>query len=70
MFHLRMHPTPVGLFFGYAVIAFWALLWLWFFTQLSQPGTAGRQRSSAPEVAGVPQPGEDTATAVATARRF
>ena len=70
MFRLRLHPTPFGLLSGFAVIAFWALLWLWFFSQLSQPGTAGRQQASARDVAGLAQPGEHTATAVVTARRF
>ena len=37
MFRLRLHPTSSGLLFGIAVIAFWALLWLWFFAQLPRP---------------------------------
>jgi hypothetical protein len=70
MFRLRLHPTPSGLLFGFAVIAFWALLWLWFFSQLSPRGTAGRQQASAREVAGLARPGEHTSTAVASASRF
>jgi len=34
MFRLRLHPTPTGLLFGIATIAFWALLWLAIFAQL------------------------------------
>ncbi|HEY4886661.1 MAG TPA: hypothetical protein VII08_23740 [Myxococcales bacterium] len=51
MFRLRLHPTRSGLFFGIAVIAFWALLWLWFFGQLSQPGSARRHSNDSIEVA-------------------
>jgi len=47
MFRLRLHPTSSGLLFGIAVIAFWALLWLWFFGQLSQLGGA-RRHANAP----------------------
>jgi len=36
MFRLRLHPTPSGLVLGFAVIALWALLWVWFFAQLAQ----------------------------------
>jgi len=50
MFRLRLHPTRSGLFFGIAVIAFWALLWLWFFGQLPQPGS-GRLTRARIEVA-------------------
>jgi hypothetical protein len=34
MFRLRLHPTPSGFVTGIAVIALWALLWLWFVIQL------------------------------------
>lgn len=37
MFRLRLHPTPSGFALGFAVIALWALLWVWFFAQLVQP---------------------------------
>jgi hypothetical protein len=37
MFSRRLHPTPSTLAFGLAVIAFWALIWIWFFAQLSRP---------------------------------
>jgi hypothetical protein len=47
MFRLRLHPSRFGLFSGLAVIAFWALLWLWFFGQLSPSGT-GQGPDSAP----------------------
>jgi hypothetical protein len=35
MFNRRLHPTPSGFVFGLAVIALWALIWIWFFAQLS-----------------------------------
>ena len=50
MFRLRLHPTPSGLLFGIAIIAFWGLLWLWFFGQLPQPGSA-RRHANANQVA-------------------
>jgi hypothetical protein len=37
MFNRRLHPTPSGFAFGLAVIALWALIWIWFFAQLSRP---------------------------------
>jgi hypothetical protein len=37
MFRLPLHPTSSGFLFGIAVVAFWALLWLWFFAQLPRP---------------------------------
>lgn len=37
MFSRRLHPTPSGFAFGLAVIALWALIWIWFFAQLSRP---------------------------------
>jgi len=51
MFRLHLHPTLSNLLFGIGVIAFWALLWLWFFAQLSQPGHATAPASAQPEVA-------------------
>jgi hypothetical protein len=43
MFRLRLHPTSSGLATGIAVIALWALLWLWFVVQLVEgPRTAVR----------------------------
>ncbi|MGE5049449.1 MAG: hypothetical protein ACM3PC_12810 [Deltaproteobacteria bacterium] len=41
MFSRRLHPTPSGFAFGLAVIALWALIWIWFFAQLSRPHPAG-----------------------------
>ena len=46
MFRLQLHPTPVGLFFGIATVAFWALLWLVLFVQLQggfRPAAAGEE---------------------------
>ena len=37
MFRLRLHPSPLGLLVGLAVIAFWALLWMSIVVQLHQP---------------------------------
>ena len=51
MFRLRLHPTSSGLLSGIAVIAFWALLWLWFLGQLSQPGSARRHTNAPVEIA-------------------
>lgn len=42
MFSRRLHPTPPGFAFGLAVIAFWALIWIWFFAQLTRPHPAAR----------------------------
>jgi hypothetical protein len=43
MFRLRLHPTPSAFFVGFAVIALWALLWVWFIAQLAgSPRTAER----------------------------
>ena len=37
MFRLHLHPSTSDLFFGVALVTFWALLWLWFFAQLPRP---------------------------------
>ncbi|MGZ6126165.1 MAG: hypothetical protein ACXWLR_14450 [Myxococcales bacterium] len=51
MFRLRLHPTPSGLVVGLAVIALWALLWVWFIAQLADsPGTAARTVPALPEL--------------------
>jgi hypothetical protein len=44
MFRLRLHPTPSAFVVGIAVIAFWALLWVWLLAQLvgSTPGAVDR----------------------------
>ena len=45
MFRLRLHPTPSAFFVGIAVIALWALLWVWFIAQLADsPRTFARTR--------------------------
>jgi hypothetical protein len=36
MLRFRLHPTPSGLFLGVAVIALWALMWLWFLYSLGE----------------------------------
>jgi hypothetical protein len=43
MFSRRLHPTPSGFAFGFAVIALWALIWIWFFAQLSRSHAAARR---------------------------
>ncbi len=58
MFRLRLHPTSSGLLFGVAVIAFWALIWLWFLGQLPQPGSARRHSNASIDVA-ASDPGGD-----------
>jgi len=69
MFRLHLHPSPFGLLFGIAVIAFWALLWLWFFAQLPEPGRAAASADPALEVASAVHPGAShAARAVASAR--
>jgi hypothetical protein len=48
MFRLRLHPTPSGFFAGIAVIALWALLWLWFIAQLVEGPRTAASRTLAP----------------------
>jgi hypothetical protein len=53
MFRLRLHPTTSGFAVGIAVIALWALLWLWFFAQLDGNGSPASERwagTSGPEL--------------------
>jgi len=47
MFRLHLHPSPSGLLFGIALVAFWALLWFWFFAQLPRPVQSGGQATPA-----------------------
>ena len=49
MFRLPLHPTRSAFAVGIAVIALWALLWLWFIAQL-----AGSPRPAA-VTGGVPE---------------
>ena len=51
MFRLRLHPTPSGFAVGLAVIALWALLWVWFLTQLA----GGTRAADARRVADLPE---------------
>jgi hypothetical protein len=52
MFRFRLHPTPAGLAFGVLGIALWALMWLWFLTQVARgPQNAARQPGPGPELA-------------------
>ena len=51
MFRLRLHPTPSGLALGLAVIALWALLWVWFLAQLA----GGTRTAAATSPAGLPE---------------
>jgi hypothetical protein len=48
MFRLRLHPTSSGFIAGIAVIALWALLWLWFIAQLVEGPRAAASRAFAP----------------------
>lgn len=50
MFRLPLRPSPVGFALGVLVIAFWALLWMWFLAQLSG-SEAQIRRASAPVAA-------------------
>ena len=51
MFRLRLHPTPSGFALGIAMIALWALLWVWFIAQLADsPRTVARTTAALPEV--------------------
>jgi hypothetical protein len=51
MFRLRLHPTPSAFALGIAVIALWALLWVWFIAQLAlTPQTAPRTAAAVPEL--------------------
>jgi hypothetical protein len=57
MFRLRLHPTPSGLVVGLAMIALWALLWVWFIAQLADsPRAVARTQAAVPELTalGVP----------------
>ncbi len=56
MFRLQLHPTSSNLLFGMALIAFWALLWLWLFAQLSEPGHGASSAGTEHEVASGVQP--------------
>jgi hypothetical protein len=47
MFRLQLHPSSSDLFFGVALVTFWALLWLWFFAQLPRPAQSGDERATA-----------------------
>ena len=51
MFRLRLHPTPYGFITGLAVIALWALLWLWVVAQLVEAPRTAAGRPGAPELA-------------------
>jgi hypothetical protein len=54
MFRSILRPSPLGLFLGVLVIAFWALLWLAFFAQiLDTPQKSARQAGPVPELARV-----------------
>jgi hypothetical protein len=44
MLRFRLHPTPSGLFLGIAMIAFWALMWLWFLYSIGE-GRDAQQRA-------------------------
>lgn len=52
MFRLRLHPTPSGFAVGLAVIALWALLWVWFLAQLAggPPTADARSVAELPEL--------------------
>jgi hypothetical protein len=56
MFRLHLHPTFSNLVFGMALIAFWALLWLWFFAQLPQLAHGAASANDSREVASSVQP--------------
>jgi hypothetical protein len=62
MFRLRLHPSPLGLLSGIAVIAFWALLWLSVIVQLHQPRTDGGQSDGGAAVARAEGPGNPWTT--------
>jgi len=36
MFRRHLHPSLSGFVLGIAVVAFWALLWVWFFAQVTR----------------------------------
>jgi len=48
MFRLRLHPTSSGFVAGIAVIALWALLWVWFIAQLVEGPRTATSRTFAP----------------------
>lgn len=62
MFRLRLHPTPSGFAVGLAVIALWALLWVWFIAQLAEsPRTAARSLPALPELTALEAPAHPAA---------
>ncbi|HTO98197.1 MAG TPA: hypothetical protein VMK66_14205 [Myxococcales bacterium] len=57
MFRSRLHPSPSSVLLGIAMIAFWALLWLWFIVQLADsPRSAARAGASLPELSAAEVP--------------
>jgi hypothetical protein len=50
MFRLRLHPTSSAFVAGIAVIALWALLWLWVIAQLVLVPRAAAPRPFAPDL--------------------
>jgi hypothetical protein len=62
MFRLRLHPTPSGFAVGLAVIALWALLWVWFIAQLAEsPRTVARSLPVLPELTALEAPAHPAA---------
>ena len=53
MFSRRLHPTSSAFAVGLAVIALWALIWIWVFAQVSRQGPALRQTAAAEASVGV-----------------
>jgi len=51
MFRLRLHPSPLGLLSGVAVIVFWALLWVSVVVQLQTPRTHEAQSDAVGTIA-------------------
>ena len=49
MFSRRLHPTSSALAIGLAVIALWALIWIWFFAQVSRQGPAVHRAAAGAE---------------------
>jgi hypothetical protein len=53
MFRLRLHPTPSAFAVGIAFIALWALLWVWFISQLAEGPRTVAATIAVPELTSV-----------------
>lgn len=50
MLRFRLHPTPRGFVLGIAMIAFWALLWLWFLYSVGESRPRQARAAASPSL--------------------